>query len=85
MANWRECCEAVAASQKLTGAMDSGWVATFDWVMKPANMTKILDGNYSNRRLAPKASPTAWIDDLAELGRDPYPPTFDLDLAANEH
>ena len=31
----------------------SGWQASFDWLMKPANMTKVLEGNYANR-----ASPT---------------------------
>ena len=30
-----------------------GWQASFDWLMKPANMTKVLEGNYTNR-----ASPT---------------------------
>lgn len=27
----------------------SGWQASFDWLMKPANMTKVLEGNYANR------------------------------------
>ena len=27
----------------------SGWQASFDWLMKPANMTKVLEGNYTNR------------------------------------
>lgn len=26
-----------------------GWQASFDWLMKPANMTKVLEGNYTNR------------------------------------
>ena len=27
----------------------SGWQASFDWLMKSANMTKVLEGNYTNR------------------------------------
>ena len=50
----------------------SGWQASFDWLMKPANMTKVLEGNYTNR-----ASPTGgksqsmWGEDdyLAKLAR----------------
>ena len=34
-------------SDFLKGA--SGWQASFDWLMKPANMTKVLEGNYTNR------------------------------------
>ena len=50
----------------------SGWQASFDWLMKPANMTKVLEGNYANR-----ASPTGgksksmWGEDdyIAKLAR----------------
>ena len=30
----------------LNGAGESGWVASIDWLMKPNNFTKVLEGNY---------------------------------------
>lgn len=39
---------AVQASDFLSGRA-SEWRASFDWIMKPANFVKILEGNYTNR------------------------------------
>ena len=39
--------ELVEQSGFLKGS--NGWQASFDWIMKPANMTKVLEGNYTNR------------------------------------
>lgn len=36
-------------SDFLTGAGNKGWRADFDWILKPANSVKILEGNYRNR------------------------------------
>lgn len=36
-------------SDFLKGKNDRNWTANFDWIMKDANMAKILDGNYDNR------------------------------------
>lgn len=36
-------------SDFLCGKNDRDWVATFDWILKDANLAKILDGNYENR------------------------------------
>lgn len=33
----------------LTGRNDRGWRADLDWILKPANFTKIAEGNYDNR------------------------------------
>lgn len=38
------------ASDFLTGAGSKGWRADFDWILKPANAVKILEGNYRNRK-----------------------------------
>ena len=38
----------VAASRFLQGSNNRGFVATFDWVIKPANFIKILEGNYND-------------------------------------
>lgn len=50
----------------------SGWQASFDWLMKPANMTKVLEGNYTNRASpAGGKSKSMWGDDdyVAKLAR----------------
>ena len=36
-------------SDFLNGTNGRNWRANFDWIMKDANMAKILDGNYENR------------------------------------
>jgi len=37
------------ASSFLKGKNDRNWSATFDWMLKDANMAKVLDGNYDNK------------------------------------
>ena len=39
----------VEASDFLTGRSGSWNGCGFDWILKPANLTKILEGNYDNR------------------------------------
>lgn len=46
----------VAASDFLCGRNDRNWTANFDWLMKPSNAVKVLEGNYDNRR--PKGAVT---------------------------
>lgn len=41
--------EKAEASDFLKGANGRDWVANFDWIMKDANIAKILDGNYDNK------------------------------------
>lgn len=36
-------------SEFLKGANSRNWSATFDWLIKDANMAKVLDGNYDNK------------------------------------
>lgn len=36
------------ASDFLKGANPRNWTASFDWLMKDANIAKVLDGNYDN-------------------------------------
>lgn len=64
-----EICEAfekAEASDFLKGKNDRNWTANFDWIMKDANLAKILDGNYDNRA-GVKSTPQQegrldWID-----------------------
>lgn len=39
----------VADSEFLNGKSESGWKASFDWIFKPTNFNKIIEGNYSNK------------------------------------
>ena len=36
-------------SDFLNGVNDKQWKATFDWLMKPTNFVKVLEGNYNNK------------------------------------
>ena len=41
--------EKAEASTFLKGGNARNWRATFDWLIKDANMTKVLEGNYDDR------------------------------------
>ena len=48
----------------------NGWQAGFDWLMKPANLTKVLEGNYENKHKAGKPGSMFGGDDyLAKVAR----------------
>lgn len=36
-------------SKFLNGENDRGWIADFDWITRPTNYIRILEGNYSNK------------------------------------
>lgn len=42
-----ECFRIAGESEFLNGSNNNGWTANFDWIIKPENITKILNGNYS--------------------------------------
>lgn len=47
---WTAFFARVKRSSFLTGgAKDRPWKATFDWLMLPANLIKVTEGNYDNR------------------------------------
>lgn len=41
--------EKAEASDFLRGGNARNWTASFDWLLKDANMAKVLDGNYDNK------------------------------------
>jgi uncharacterized protein YdaU (DUF1376 family) len=45
---WRVALSKIDQSDFLTGR-SSKWVCNFDWINKPANFTKLMEGNYDNR------------------------------------
>lgn len=48
----RSVIDKAAASDFMNGKNDRSWVANFDWIFKPTNFEKILNGNYDNRDIA---------------------------------
>ena len=45
------------ASDFLKGKNNRNWQATFDWLIKDANMAKVLEGNYDNKGQASGTNP----------------------------
>ena len=45
-----------AESNFLNGGGDKGWIANFEWIFRPNNFPKVLDGYYDNQR--PPQTPT---------------------------
>ena len=61
--------ENAEASSFLKGA-DGGWKASFDWLIKEANMLKVLEGNYADKgkRFARTETKPNWMRPSMELG-----------------
>ena len=59
---WCALMEKIRGSPFLRGANQQGWRCDFDWVLKPANLTKIMEGNYDDRK--PAGGIQNAIDDL---------------------
>lgn len=49
MDDFKTLFEKAQASDFLKGKNGNDWSATFDWLIKDANMAKVLDGNYDNK------------------------------------
>ena len=47
--DFRTLFEKAEASSFLKGSNERNWSANFDWLIKDANMAKVIDGNYDNR------------------------------------
>jgi hypothetical protein len=52
----REVFAQINASAFLRGDSDRGWCAGFDWALKPANIAKVLEGNYRRSAGAKRAT-----------------------------
>lgn len=46
---FKELFEKVEQTEFLKGHNDRNWMASFDWLLKPDNMIKVLEGNYDKR------------------------------------
>ena len=44
-----ECIENIKKSSFLKGQNNRNWIITFDWLIRPNNYIKVLEGNYNDR------------------------------------
>ena len=59
---WVEVIDRMAGSSFCNGENDRGWVATFDWLIRPDTAAKVLEGKYDNRgKKRPKTSGTVRV------------------------
>lgn len=49
-----EMIEEAGKSPFLNGVNNRGWTANFDWIFKPSNFVKIIDGCYSQKKEEPE-------------------------------
>lgn len=49
VAAWCEAINRASRSPLLVGNNSRQWIASFDWLAKPANFTKLMEGNYDPR------------------------------------
>ena len=67
LVGWREMLREAAKSDVLTGraawTKGSKWF-NFDWLIKPANLVKVLEGNYKN----PEAEPVSFAQQMKGVG-----------------
>ena len=54
--DWKKACSLVEGSDFLSGRSGKWTLCSFDWLVKPANLTKVLEGNYENRETKSKDS-----------------------------
>ena len=67
--DFRQVFENAEASSFLKG-LDGGWKASFDWLIKEANMLKVLEGNYADKpqRFARQEKKPNWMQPSCEMG-----------------
>ena len=56
--DFRTLFEKAEASDFLKGKNDRNWTATFDWLIKDANMAKVLEDNYKNKAQKANGKPS---------------------------
>ena len=71
--DFKRLFEKAEASSFLKGKSDRNWMASFDWLIKDANMAKVLDGNYDDKKPATGRS-SSKFGDLSHL-TSPLPTT----------
>lgn len=68
--SWPDYWTRVQSSDFLAGRKTE-WKANFDWLLKPANMTKVLEGNYDNKN-AGTSRPKSAIESQAQVAYEEF-------------
>lgn len=68
--DFRTVFENAQASSFLKGANPKNWSANFDWLMKDANMAKVLDGNYADKK--GRGGSTQSSNPITQIRREDY-------------
>lgn len=68
--DFKRLFEKAEASSFLKGKSNRDWMASFDWLIKDANMAKVLDGNYDDKKPASGHSASKF-GDLSHLTSPP--------------
>ena len=65
----KKAFELAEESDFLKGNNKRNWTANFDWILKDANIAKILDGNYANKEKR-KSETAQELDDFYNMAKD---------------
>lgn len=60
--------ENIKNSNFLKGQNNKNWIITFDWLIKPNNFIKVLEGNYLNKGVSKNGAKRSLAEELAEDG-----------------
>jgi hypothetical protein len=63
---WKAALERVRESPFLLGQSERDWVVSFDWLIKPSNFVKVIEGVYRRVTPKPRAAPKSNAELLAE-------------------
>ena len=67
-----EAIESINQSSFLKGQNRKGWIVTFDWLVKPNNFPKVLEGNYTDKNDRSISEEDEFAKKLIENGEDPF-------------
>lgn len=64
---WRDGMERIRGSPFCRGGGEQGWVATFDWFVRPDTLMKVLEGQYDAREAGTRGSGSTHRPSSAEV------------------
>lgn len=70
--DFKRLFEMAEQSDFLKGGNNRDWSANFDWLIKDANMAKVLDGNYQNKGEVATSQPETQQEELSEEMQEIY-------------
>ena len=84
--DFEELFKKAEASTFLKGGNDRNWTANFDWLIKDANMAKVLDGNYTNEvgKYTRKEAVPSWMKNKKPGFNDFMQQDYDIDEIERE-